>query len=78
MARNEVVKFTLSGKAYFRTPDAAILLNRSIYTVQKWCRQGRFDGAKKLGRDYVIPETSISSMKERLKVDTELKETTLR
>ena len=57
------MKITLKGVTFYRSQDAASLLERSVYTVQKWCRQGRLDGSRKIGRDLLIPERSVQKMK---------------
>jgi len=72
------LRYQLNGIVYFQTPDVAKTLDRSVYTIQKWCRQNRFEGAKKLGRDYVIPEKSIRRMKTAIEPQTPAPEETIR
>ncbi len=46
--------------------DAALLLNIDRSRVKLLCRQGRFDGAVKIARNWVIPRASVESF-QRLK-----------
>jgi hypothetical protein len=62
----DVMKITLKGESFYRSRDVATLLERSVYTIQKWCRQGRFEGVKKIGRDLLIPEQSVHKMKSNI------------
>jgi excisionase family DNA binding protein len=57
------MRITLKGVTFYRSQEVATLLERSVYTIQKWCRQGRLDGARKIGRDLLIPERSVQKMK---------------
>ena len=57
------MKITLKGETFYRSQEVATLLDRSVYTVQKWCRQGRLEGTRKIGRDLLIPERSVQRMK---------------
>lgn len=36
-------------------------LGVTIRTVQKWCKEGKIEGAKKIGRDWMIPVDAIKS-----------------
>ena len=65
-----IMKITLKGEPFYRSDDAAVLLERSVYPVQKWCRQGRLEGVKKIGRDLLIPEQSVEKMKSTLRPST--------
>jgi hypothetical protein len=60
------MKITLKGESFYRSNDVAALLERSVYTIQKWCRQGRFEGVKKIGRDLLIPEQSVQKVKSNI------------
>lgn len=46
--------------------DAALLLNVDRSRVKLLCRQGRFDGAVKIARNWVIPRASVENF-QRLK-----------
>jgi len=44
----------------FQTADmAAKRLNVTVRAVQKWAKEGKIEGAHKVGRDWLIPETAI-------------------
>ena len=43
--------------------DAAIMLNVDRSRVKLLCRQGRFDGAVKIARNWVIPRVSVENFK---------------
>ncbi len=43
--------------------QAAIRLGVTVRAVQKWANEGRLEGAKKVGRDWLIPMGSIPSVK---------------
>ncbi len=36
-------------------------MNVSVRAVQKWCKEGKIEGAKKMGRDWLIPESFCAS-----------------
>ena len=57
---------TIKGEAFCLTKDAATALGRSIYTIQKWCRQGRFQNCRKYGRDFFIPVSAVDNMRSLL------------
>ena len=40
--------------------EAASRLNVSAWAVRAWCRQGKMAGASKVGRDWVIPASSVA------------------
>ena len=44
-------------------PEAAKMLNVDRTRVNILCRQGRFDGAAKIGRNWVIPRVSVENFK---------------
>ena len=46
--------------------DVAIVLNVDRSRVKLLCRQGRFEGAVKISRNWVIPRSSVENFK-RLK-----------
>lgn len=35
--------------------DAAKRLQVNVRTIQKWAKEGKIEGAKKVGRDWMIP-----------------------
>ncbi len=43
--------------------DAAIMLNVDRSRVKLLCRQGRFDGATKIARNWVIPRASVENFR---------------
>lgn len=42
-------------RGYRTAQDVADLARCSVDAVREWCREGRIDGAKKQGREWVIP-----------------------
>lgn len=40
--------------------QTAKILGVNIRTVQKWCKEGKLEGAVKIGRDWMIPASSIN------------------
>lgn len=44
-------------------PEAAKMLNVDRTRVNILCRQGRFDGAAKIGRNWVIPREAVENFK---------------
>ena len=47
---------------YMLIPDAADLLNVSVRRLQQLCMAGKIEGAKKIGRSWQIPKTTIKTM----------------
>ena len=43
--------------------EAAVILNVDSSRVLVLCRQGRFTGARKFGRDWVIPREAVENFK---------------
>ena len=43
--------------------DAALMLNVDRSRVKLLCRQGRFNGAVKIARNWVIPRVSVETFK---------------
>lgn len=41
--------------------EAAEIAGIKISTARLWCVQGRFAGARKVGRDWVIPQASATA-----------------
>ena len=48
--------------AFQTAKEAADRLGVTIRAVQKWAKEGKLDGAKKVGRDWMIPEEAISAL----------------
>ena len=48
---------------YMSAQDAALMLNVDRSRVLVLCRQGRFDGAEKFGRDWAIPREAVENFK---------------
>lgn len=44
-------------------PDAGKILGLTAVRVGVLCREGRFDGAEKIGRNWVIPRVSVENFK---------------
>ena len=51
---------------YMSVHDAAIMLNVDRTRINRLLNQGRFDGAVKIARNWVIPRASVESF-QRLK-----------
>ena len=47
---------------YMLIPDAADLLNVSVRRLQQLCMAGKIERAKKIGRSWQIPKTTIKTM----------------
>ena len=47
---------------YISASDAATLLGISLRRMQQRCRSGEIEGAKKKGRSWDIPKTTIETM----------------
>jgi Helix-turn-helix domain len=54
MAREEFVSVNDIAEAY----------HKSIETVRRWCRTGAIQGAKRIGRDWIIPAKYTSGTEE--------------
>ncbi len=48
--------------AFQTAKEAADRLGVTIRAIQKWAKEGKLDGAKKVGRDWMIPEEAISAL----------------
>ena len=53
---------TLS-EQFISAPEAGKLLGLTAVRVGVLCRQGRFDGAEKIARNWVIPRASVENFK---------------
>lgn len=48
------------------TAQAAEVLSLSVRRVKQLCTDGRFPGARKLGRDWLIPAGDVASFEPQL------------
>lgn len=53
---------TENAAALITSAQAAERLHVGLKTVQDWCRRGRLEGAKKIGRHWLIPEASLAKL----------------
>ncbi len=44
---------------YYTVDEVAEILHTHVETVRKWCRSGKLEGARKFGKDWFIPRTTI-------------------
>ncbi|TMD65144.1 MAG: helix-turn-helix domain-containing protein [Chloroflexi bacterium] len=44
---------------YYTADEVAEILHTHVETVRKWCRSGKLEGARKFGKDWFIPRTTI-------------------
>ena len=44
---------------YYTPEDVAKILRMHVVSIRRMCREGQFEGARKFGRDWYIPRTSI-------------------
>lgn len=52
---------------YYTVDEIAEMLHTHVETVRKWCRDGRLEGARKFGKDWFIPRTTIDPPKPQQK-----------
>lgn len=55
-------------KKYFNAQQIAKLEDITSSTVVRWIQQGKFDGARKVGREYRVPLESYHAWRESTKV----------
>jgi excisionase family DNA binding protein len=55
-------------KEFLTAPKIAKLESVSPGTVQRWVRQGKFPGARRVGREYRIPLESYRAWRENTKL----------
>ncbi len=48
--------------AFQTAKEAADRLGVTVRAIQKWAKEGRLDGAKKVGRDWMIPKEAIDAL----------------
>lgn len=44
---------------YYTSEQAAVILQKRADTVRRLCQRGAIPGARKIGREWLIPRTSI-------------------
>ena len=44
---------------YYTADEVARILHKHVVNVRRLCREGAFEGARKFGRDWYIPKTTI-------------------
>jgi len=52
-------------KEVLTTKEAAKRLEAGESSIRLWCSQGRFEGAIRVGRDWIIPESSLEGFVKR-------------
>lgn len=62
----------INPEAFYTVGDLVEILNKSILTIRRYCREGRFTGVVKRGREYIIPGKGVieyftAEEKERVK-----------
>lgn len=50
--------------AHISTAQAAEILDVKRITIIKWCQNGKIDGARKIGRDWIIPRQSLDGIEK--------------
>ena len=63
-------------KTYFNAQQIAKLEDITASTVVRWIQQGKFDGARKVGREYRIPLESYHAWRESTKLNVRPNERT--
>jgi excisionase family DNA binding protein len=44
---------------YYTVEEAAKILHAHPNTIREWCESGKLEGARKFGRKWLIPKTTI-------------------
>ena len=44
---------------YYTVKETARKLKKHPDTIRSWCENGELEGARKIGRDWYIPKTSV-------------------
>jgi excisionase family DNA binding protein len=55
---------------YYTVEEVSAILHTHVETVRKWCRTGRLEGARKFGKDWFIPRTTIDPQPPQAKPAT--------
>jgi excisionase family DNA binding protein len=63
-------------KTHFNAQQIANLEDITASTVVRWIRQGKFEGARKVGREYRIPLESYQTWRESTKLNVRPNERT--
>jgi excisionase family DNA binding protein len=63
-------------KKYFNAQQIAKLEDITSSTVVRWIREGKFEGTRKVGREYRVPLESYHAWRESTKLNVRTNERT--